>query len=533
MDGIQQLNIIKSLSGKEHKYTFEQKCMMDLYYIFESKIIINIIERSKSLAIDFSRDILMIMIGFCLSKIVVVHLGDGGNGSSEYLNTLIHYFMTLKDVFHPENLPEIIISYEGDASDESNIKDILNKYEIFDGKYNTHHIDPNKIQDLISKLKIDELKKVNVAANKPKQDNVLGEVQYEMLGNLNNSYATLEKYMKYLTKERNAINSPYLNSWQSHVTEGKNLDFFIPMSKPEKCLIFNTLESENLCDISFMSIEENKYQILVSYNAMEKMRAGTSLILGNPKAKRMLNKFCAKHGHMFMNISNKTIMKPAKEEGKEEDKKEDNKNSIPPLLLELAIYMSELTVVFPEGQQGKLLKKEIINLKKKMAWPRQKVLTIMEFMENPTEESMKTKVIEDINGKNESNLKDALFYKKDSLTVYTENYLNVHYLFGSQLFVDFQNYYESMNLVQPYPHKIEGSFETFLRKTVAQFLPVSPWKKMVRIYIMKFCRTLICMKKKEMISMDQYLLYSSLIKTVIQLCNKNYNNTIHSQNIII
>ena len=411
------------------------------------------------------------MIAFSISSIVVLHLGDGENDPAEYLFSLINCLKTIQDVFHPKALPEIIVSYEGKnklsfagiENDNNDIKTQLENFDIFDGKCTITQNPPEKVSDFLTKLKIKELKSEK-DPKQVKESNIWNEIQNRVLEKLNNSYAVLEEYLKYLTKERNIINSPYLNSWRSKADINGIIEYQLPMIKPSKCLIFNTLEAESLNDILFVPKDDYTCQIIVSFSAMEKMRAKTSLILGNPKAQRMLHNFCKNHGHVFMYIVNAA-----------------GSDSIPPILLQLAIYMSELMVVLSDCQKGDYLKKEIIKLKKSFTWPRQKVLTIMENFEKTSKEPMKEIVMKDIEGKNESNLIDALFNPFESCFVYTENLLNIHYIFGSQLFCDFPNYYEKLNCIQPYAHQIEDSFEAFLRRSVTQFLPVSPWKKMVYI----------------------------------------------------
>ncbi len=481
--------IVSDMLANKHRFEFGDKAttVADLFYLFG--------RTDKTGEISFPRDLLMLLIGCIISRAVVIHVE---NGKEELA---IHYLQCLSTVFGLRKKPRITIWYDTDDNECKHMKDLVEEGNAFQGDVKVEAFKRESLSEMLENEK-KEIAKV-VAEDTSDTKDFLKRTR-NALNAMSECLATLLRLESAKSPDESA---KCLAKWQSKSEDPdraeverksvKRLVYF-PMSIPNQRLIFDTPRFPFLSDLAFVQVpsgdlNEFHVKIFVSYAAQKQLQdpAGTSLIMANPQTKWLLREFAEKHRSLFLFTQTPKTEKP-------------EPTSEVAFAQSLALYLSEFAVVLFDSEEGRRMCKGLMQLKEKSSMPRQRPLVVLKHSDKggdqvPTEEVIK------MLGTSVTVIQNRTIKHSASASHFTDNCLNVQFLYASQLDKEFAPFWERYGRAQPNPQAVTPRaptavvdlkpksgrqsvlvsarkkkivmFNAYLREKVAEFVKVSIWKK--------------------------------------------------------
>ena len=250
---------------------------------------------------------------------------------------------------------------------------------------------------------------------------------------------------------------------------------------PEDRLVYCTFSNSDLVDavlIPVKSEEEYKVKLLVSFSAQKALEAGGGFVLCHQKVKKLLMPFFREKNLVPLYIqslkSNQSSVKDYRA-----------------FLLSIGIHLSLFAAALTVTSEGEELRDGIENDSKKYQIIKSKPFIRLNYYdEDAYREDSKDKKGEDrdlikynlkknLNTKNFTDLQDAMLLKEENWYQFYDPLMNARYLYGSQLYSEFKEFYEEFSFVNPKHFRKITNFLEHLEKRVKDFKSISAWGKFV------------------------------------------------------
>jgi len=250
---------------------------------------------------------------------------------------------------------------------------------------------------------------------------------------------------------------------------------------PEDRLVYCTFSNSDFADAVLIPVEdkkEYKVKLLVSFSAQKALEAGGGFVLCHQKVKKLLMPFFREKNLVPLYIqslkSNKSSVKDYRA-----------------FLLSIGIHLSLFAAALTVTTEGEELRKGIEDDSKKYQIIKSKPFIRLNYYdEDAYREESKDKTGEDrdlIKYNLKKNLKigdlkelqNVMLLKEENWYQFYDPLMNARYLYGSQLYSEFKEFYEKFSFVNPKHFQKITNFLEHLEKKVESFKSVSAWSKFV------------------------------------------------------
>ena len=270
-----------------------------------------------------------------------------------------------------------------------------------------------------------------------------------------------------------AKNSKALSGIYVSDTTKYPISFGVPSILDKNRVIYNTIRNDFMSDVVLIPVSNNTVRLIVSFAAQKKLMDGYGLALCNFNVKKLLRQFFNNEDYVSFFLQFK--------EGSDS------------LLINLASYMASFSTIISESSEGDKLDSLIQKNALKYELVRQTPFIKMIYYDSeifnekygndfssPTDKQLimnsLIKMTEDFYSKE---LAKKMLIEYEGFYNFHDTARNIRYLYSSQLYDDFEKFYNLSKFACP-KHKIkEKTFINYLKELMEGFITSSAWGEFV------------------------------------------------------